>query len=290
LGRTRSRLIACHAEAPMSRLAIAVIHGIGGLTKAEPEQTAARTFSEPLRYGLIARLGAETVARDIAWREIFWNDLIQPRQDRFEARHARRMPVGPLRRFVISGLGDAGTYAWSPDPCSIYQRIHARVAAALDALEADTGGGPLLLVAHSMGGHILSNFLWDRLKRPTPGATAFQRIETLAALVTFGCNIPVFAFSHDPVCAIAPPDTPHRLRPWWRNYYAPADPLGFPLAASGGGYAALAAGPDPELIDDPVWPGIPLIQSATPWSHTAYWTSASLLDPLARTAAAALAR
>jgi hypothetical protein len=47
----------------MSRLAIAVIHGIGGLTKAEPEQTAARTFSEPLRYGLIARPGILRPAR-----------------------------------------------------------------------------------------------------------------------------------------------------------------------------------------------------------------------------------
>lgn len=273
----------------MTRLALAVIHGIGGLTKADPWDTARRTYSDPLRRGLIDRLGARTVAQDIAWREIFWNDIIQDWQSAFEDRLAARMVVGPLRRFVISGLGDAGAYAWSPKGDSTYQRIHARVDAALRALEADTGGGPLVLVAHSMGGHILSNFLWDRLKCPDPDASPFARIGTLAALVTFGCNIPVFAFTSDPVRAIAPPASGYRLRPWWRNYYAPADPLGFPLAPTGGDYARLAAGPEPELIDVPVWPGLPGIVSATAWSHRAYWTSASLLDPLARTVAAALA-
>lgn len=267
----------------MSKLAIAVIHGIGRHEKDDPEgNTATRAFSAPLYDALRLRLGDSVMADKIAWREIFWGDVLQPRQDALEQRLSQHVNIGTLRRLVLSVLGDAANYSFSTSESSTYQRIHARVAQVISELDAEAEGGPLLLVAHSLGGHILSNFIYDTVKRPPEDASSFEQFQSLAGLFTFGCNIPVFVFQHEQLEPIArPPEAePFAVQPWWRNYYGPSDVLGYPLAPAGGGYATMAEGPDPALIDRKVRPGFPFIVSHSLLSHTAYWKSRTIHGPL----------
>jgi len=58
---------------------------------------------------------------------------------------------------------------------------------------------PVIILAHSLGGHIMSNYIWDmqKPKNSLPDdLSSFERLEYLAGMITFGCNIPVFAFAH----------------------------------------------------------------------------------------------
>ena len=104
--------------------------------------------------------------------------------------------------------------------------IHERVRATLAELRADTDDDtPLVVLAHSFGGQIMSNYIWDLQVGHETAPTAFERMETLCGLVTFGSNIPLFLFAYEPenIHPISYPGTklPNRMRvmPWWFNYY-----------------------------------------------------------------------
>ncbi|SES17296.1 hypothetical protein SAMN04490244_106283 [Tranquillimonas rosea] len=264
------------------RLAVAVIHGMGSQKKAPDDSSATRTFSAGLHGRLIAQLGAAWMA-DVAWREIYWADVVQAREDAFIG----RLNLGSVwqfpRRFVMHRLSDAALYRVSRDPRHrIYQDIHARVATVLDELRAEVGpDAPLVLIAHSLGGHILSNFIWDAM---SAGETGFSGMETMRSLVTFGCNIPVFVVGYDESAldAIAPPVAQaHRPGdpPWWLNYWDRHDALGFPLAPLGGGYGRLAGAG--QLADHRVTAGLGLPLLAHAFAHNGYWTDAEVTSGIA---------
>jgi hypothetical protein len=243
----------------------------------KPQAENAITFSSDLHRGLRQRLGTDRFDRLVRWREIFWSDILQERQQDYMTRalegeaHWMRS-----RDFVMHRLADAAAYRWEKgEHAYVYPEVHARVRAAIAHLEQMTGGGaPLIVLAHSLGGHVISNHIWDLQEEHSDAPTAFQRFETMAAFVTFGCNIPIFTFSCPPgrVKAInrpgkaIPPE--HRFRPWWVNLNSRNDILGMPLAQAGEGYAALAqAG---ELQDRWISAGGPLT-AWNPLSHNAYW-------------------
>ncbi|MFD1511437.1 hypothetical protein [Lacimonas salitolerans] len=275
------------------RVAVAVIHGMGSQGD-KPQDPNAISFSADLYRGLRARMGAERFDRLVGWREIFWADVLQSRQQQYMddalAGKARWMQT---RDFVMHRLADAAAYRWEKgESAHVYRDIHGRVAAALAHLETVTGPrAPLIVLAHSLGGHILSNYIWDMQKGHATAPTPFQRLETMAGLVTFGCNVPIFtfAYAHEDVEAIRrpgnliPPD--RHLTPWWRNYNDRDDPLGMPLRHSGKGYQALHdAG---ELRD--TWISVGGALTAwNPLSHNAYWADANLQRPVAAMIAEAM--
>jgi len=255
------------------KLAVAVIHGMGQQIKKDPMDSAEISFSRALRDRLRVDLGSHAFDAGIAWREIYWAHELQPRQDAYEAAMRKVSSFGWLRRFVMHRLSDAGSY-YKPEklPGSTYDKVHGHIERVIAELEADVPPGtPLLLIAHSLGGHMLSNYIWDVThgSRPVPGG--FQSFESFAGFVTFGCNIPVFVFAHDKVTPIQFPGfggvAP--VSPWWRNYYSRSDPLGYPLKPIGFGYADLAEAGG--LRDYPIAVGFPVIESLTPLSHNAYW-------------------
>ncbi len=61
--------------------------------------------------------------------------------------------------------------------------------------------GEVLILAHSLGAHIISNYIYDLQKFAQRHASPrfgsrLQNMRTVAGLMTFGCNIPVFLFSY----------------------------------------------------------------------------------------------
>src|SRR3990167_44453 len=134
-------------------------------------------------------------------------------------------------------------------------------------VDADT---PLVVLAHSLGGHIFSNFAWDQQRinqAESCPLDPFLALETLSGLITFGCNIPLFTFACDPVIPIRFPGNclPNAVREQarWLNLYAPADPLGYPLRPLPS-YAAVVA-------EDRAMPVGPWYARHTPLSHLTYW-------------------
>ena len=273
-----------------AKVAVAVIHGIGSQANKTPEISSERTFSDRLYRKLRRRLGRKRMERDVAWREVFWADVLEPRQERYLARIGDDTRYDRIRSFLVKSISDAASFQRREGVNdNAYALIQDRVRGTLADLNADTSDDtPLIVLAHSFGGHILSNYVYDmqvgRMEGARSLATPFQRMETIARFVTFGCNIPLFTFAYPPeeVAPIrfpGPALEPGEVRePWWVNYYDPDDVLGFPLTPIGPQYEAMAA--RGELRDVRMNAG-GLLTSWNPLSHDRYWTDKDFVRPVA---------
>ncbi len=269
------------------KLAIGVIHGMGSQGAMRPPSSDIVTFSKDLARLVEKDVGKATFSRDVAWREIFWSDILQRRQLDYLKRIKRRTDFDYVRKFVLCNLSDASAYRPTVgNDVDTYGAIHGRVRDTIAELENDCeDGAPLILIAHSLGAHVLSNYMYDLSKDPGSVPSPFQQMKRLMFFVTFGCNIPVFVFAYpaEDVTPIARPGTalpPSKtMNPWWYNFYDRDDVLGYPLRDIGPKYKALVdAG---ELRDVSVNAGSPLV-SWTPLSHNAYWKDADVVDPIRR--------
>ncbi|MDH3316821.1 MAG: hypothetical protein OER43_13790 [Gammaproteobacteria bacterium] len=140
-------------------LGVAVIHGMGS--------QRSKAFADPLIQELESRLKQPG---QVAWRPIFWADVLSGRQNQYlrAANRINDLDYYSLRRFVVSALGDASAYQRvDDDPGSTYGRIHTIVRDEIAALRDDLGSDdkPLVILAHFLGGHIISNYIWDIQKK-----------------------------------------------------------------------------------------------------------------------------
>jgi hypothetical protein len=184
----------------------------------------------------------------------------------------------------MSALGDPASYlsGYFRNDAPVYAKIHECVRTSLERLDArlgTVGNKPLVVLAHSLGGVVMSNYIWDEQRGQGAGRTAFERTETLTGLVTYGCNIPLFLPPSPPIeCVRFPaPTLPAQYRPAaaWRNVYDPDDVLGYPIAD-------IWDEPHGTVIDDVainagMWP-----MSETPFAHTAYDRDDDFLDIVER--------
>lgn len=270
------------------KLAVAVIHGIGSQGEARPPRTDNLVFSKELRDRIAKEIGEAQFDADIAWREIFWSDVLQVREQKYLSSIKRRTRGDKMRSFILCNLGDASAYRKTPDDSNdnTYQVIHARVAKTIKDLEGDVApGSPLIVLAHSLGGHIMSNYIYDVMKTPALAPTNFQRLKTMGGFVTFGCNIPLFTFAYPPnrIFPISFPgaDLPaeKKVKPWWLNFYDKDDVLGYPLKDIGPNYERLIT--RNELRETSINAG-GLMTFWNPLSHNGYWRDDDFYQPTAR--------
>ncbi len=248
-------------------LGVAVIHGMGS--------QRSKAFADPLIEELESRL--EQPGK-VAWRRIFWADVLSARQNRYlkTANRNNQLDFFTLRRFVISALGDASAYRRVDDDTkSTYGRIHTIIRDEVAALRQELGGdeAPLVILAHSLGGHVMSNYIWDIQKRNAivePGDNDFERMRTLVGLVTFGCNIPLFTFALDRIVPISLPQGAK-----WLNFFDPDDVLGYPLKPLSPEYR--------RTVNRDIAINVEGIASNwNPLSHSKYWTDNDFTKPVAR--------
>ena len=135
----------------------------------------------------------------------------------------------------------------------------------------------------------MSNYIWDRQKRGARSlGNDFEDLKTLTAILTFGCNMPLFTLAHRTVVPIKFPlkglaryfpsgTSPEAIRKAsrWRNYYDPDDILGYPLKPLSAGYAKAVY----QDIDINVGG---LFSSWNPMSHGQYWTDNNFTKPAAK--------
>jgi hypothetical protein len=277
----------------MPQVALLTVHGMG----ATPPDYAATLFR-----GLRANPGV--LPPDVDFRSVFYQDILKPNEEAVWTRAITHAPLhyAELRRFLLFGFGDAaGLENRKEIDGSAYEMAQAAIATQLLDAFAWAPDTALVFLAHSLGGQVLSSYLYDAQKAGAGapvGAGIWKDIDawslralrrrlddaelrflsgaSCSALVTTGCNIPIFVASHrqmdiKPIAPLRPDFT-------WVNLYDLNDPLGWPLQPLSPGYAA--------LVDDRVvnagggvldW----LLKSWNPWSHTAYWDAPAVLDVLA---------
>lgn len=272
-----------------AELGVVIIHGMG-----DPEPG----FAASLVEGVQRSLGGD--AASVAFEPCFWSDILQVGQNNIWD----RLQLAPtplhfswLRHWVVGTLGDPAGYlsGYEQRGTPVLQNVHERFAQSLAALEGrlrDPDSAPIVVLAHSLGGVVVTNYLWNleraagevgtiapsalhagarAIARQPTGDTPTQRLETLAGLITFGCNIPLFLPPAPPYeCVRFPrPGLPAKLTAAarWLNVYDPYDILGYPLAS-------LWDDAHGTVIEDVAMEvGMPGI-SMTPFSHTQYWSDA----------------
>ena len=277
------------------RTGVLLVHGMG----EQSEQTFGVAFERAVRPRLAAR-GVHDA--EVVFRRGYWADLLNTRERDLLAQTARGGPLAyrQLRGFVVNALGDAVAYRRAPTGGrSLYDEVHDRMRDHLRALHVALGGvdAPVVVVAHSLGSVIASDYLWDA-QHPatgrTPAESPFERLHTLAGLVTFGSALPLFTLALPKVVAVAPPRESPLLAPTvravarWENYYDPDDVLGWPLRTVEP-LAPLAPGEhayrDAVDADHAIEVGSALT-GWNPASHTAYWGDRDFLEPVTEQIAA----
>ena len=286
-----------------TKVAALVIHGIGD----QPGEFADEFIEEVEQW---LQKTHNLPKGKVAFEPVHWAPILETTQRELfnEMNQRGELDFIGLRQFVMSALSDAASYRKIPgDSGSAYERIHEEITDSLRRLEHKLGVPddldkvPLVVIAHSLGGFIMSNHIWDEQKTDADGnrvsargKSPFQRMDTLASFVTFGCNIPLFVPANVVTSKVQPiqvPSGPLKARnipdldkvAGWFNYYDPDDILGWPINPL---YAK--AGATPVVHDKAINAG-GWLAAWNPASHSKYWTDNDFTKPVARHLAELLA-
>lgn len=262
----------------IKKVGVLIVHGMGAM---------ADDFAHDTIQLLRERISGKGLNRDdIAWESVYWAPILSGKENQLwvdlSAEHDLNWTK--LRKFFLNAFGNSSAYhSDRTRPESMYHKIHNTVHDSIKELRVKLGGEdkPLLIIAHSLGSVIMSNYIWDRQKRSEEerlGANAFERMETLSGLITLGTNIPLFTLACDPITSIKfpPPALPDKLkkRAKWLNLYDSDDVLGWPLKALSPSYA--------EAVTEDMEVNVGnILTSWNPANHAAYWTDDSVIKPIA---------
>ncbi len=266
-------------EIMAKKIAFLTLHGMG---------TTDEDYYEELRDDLIPLVGEDAWRNDLHFDHVYYQDILQGPQNEYFERVRNKVDSRKLRKFLLDGFSDAGGLAYSRTiPDGAYEQTQKRIFDALgrafDALESPQA--PVVFIAQSLGGQVLSNYIWDALRDPSPNFGVwqhghgefsdqdldFRRLRTLRVLVTTGCNIPIF-IGGLPRAQRTPINRPNDSFVW-ENYYDEDDPLGWPLQALSDGYNALVRDIEVNVGN--------IFMSWNPLSHSGYWTDDDVQMPLA---------
>ena len=257
-------------------LGVFVVHGIG---IQHPD------FADDFMAEMQERLHDLGVAADaVQWQAGYWADLLNKRERDLWDTLARDYDLDwvTVRKFFLNFFADAIAYQRVPgQQPGTYQRIHQQLHDRLVDLRTTLGqqDKPLVIIAHSLGSVIMSNYIWDEQHGKGLGTTPFARMETLAGFVTFGSPIPLFTLALDDIVSITfpPHNLPAPLQPHakWLNFFDADDVLGYPLKPLSPSYAQ-AVSADLEINVGN------LFTAWNPIAHTAYWTDNDFTKPVAQ--------
>lgn len=275
------------------RLALVAVHGMGKTDK---------DFNRDLVSDLKDRLGKDS--QNVHFGKVYYQDILKPNEERVWNLVGRKVRWDALRKFLLFGIADAAGLESDKDgKRSDYCMAQVKIASALlEARRALDGNGPLIVLAQSLGGQVVSNYFWDANLRNnygkdpsvgiwkdinayaediSPGKSLsedevkFIRGDNLVSMFTTGCNIPIFVAAHAKSNIL--PFKPLAEGFEWHNFYDQDDVLGWPLSCLSDEYKKV-------VVDHPVNAGGGILgwilKSWNPLSHLQYWADREILDPL----------
>lgn len=267
----------------MKKIAVITIHGMG-----ETELGYATQFGQELA----SRVGQPLWDENVHFSQIYFQNTLQENQHEVWQRSKGEVNWKKIRRFFLYSFSDATSLETNKDGVgSKYTQVQKIVldsfVGAFGALGSQ--GGPVIVVGYSLGGQVISNYLWDA-SRPNgasvgiwqtqpaaipAGSTfdGFARGRTIKRFFTCGCNIPIFVSGHDVIEPIPKPNREFE----WHNYFDEDDVLGWPLQPLSDGYNNLVK--DHEINAGGSWIESPVV-SWNPLSHTAYLKDGDFIEPI----------
>jgi hypothetical protein len=197
-----------------------------------------------------------------------------------------------LRWLIVHYLGDAVAYHSGADRTGHYEQVQAVLARTLHDLALKAGGdAPLVVLGHSLGSVVSSDFLYD-LQAASDGTplapqarevledTPLERGETFGWYYTLGSPLALWAQRHPDFgvpLTVPHPDFGERYpdqRGEWVNIYDPDDVICSPLRPLSEAWAA-AVTEDRRVSVGP-WP-----ISLTPLAHPYYWNDRRVVTSIA---------
>jgi hypothetical protein len=274
----------------MSQIGVLIIHGIGAQTS---------DFADNFINAVRQELGPDHEPR-VLFEPIFWANILEQRENRLweSMRQAvdpegRRIPLDwrSIREFVVHNFGDATAYHRDHSTASALAMVHREISLHIAQLNARLGdpAAPIVVCAHSLGAHMMSNYIWDA-QHDRARSTPLEPLPSLEAMITFGCNIPLFSLAFEkpvpidlPGAGIVSPPLAAAAR--WLNYLDRDDVLGWPMKPLyTNSYGADAFTPAQartvELIEDREINVGGLVSSWNPAAHNGYWTDDDFIRPV----------
>jgi hypothetical protein len=268
-------------------IALLIVHGMGD---------TAPDFHDELIAPLRARL--QHAWDRIAWRPVYYQPVLKRNERTIFEQMRPLIRWQTLRELMLFGFSDAASLEHKKElALSPYWQTQRLILQQLDELYDETSdasgqAAPLAIVAQSLGGQVMSNYIWDAQQPrayagiwsaplddgvPTDSSRdRFRRMRSLQLFMTTGCNIPVFVAGHAVIEPIDRSKLGAAFR--WINQFDPDDVLGWPLAQLSAGYAALV---EDHAVNASGGTLFGTIRSLTPYSHSQYWSTASVLDRIA---------
>ncbi|MBP6880582.1 hypothetical protein KBC31_03065 [Candidatus Saccharibacteria bacterium] len=274
----------------MKKLGVLTIHGIGKVSK---------NYAQGFIGSLKGLLGEDQ--KDIAFGRIYYQNTQQANEERIWNRYnENNLNWREARKFLLFGIADAtGLEQSKHDFESNYVTAQLQIARELQKIRGEIEpNAPIVIIADSLGGHVLSCYVWDaqaynpKTKRgfngfwqrpqpffkeivdsePTPQDIAWLQGKNVQKIITTGCNIPIFVASQaeDAIMPISPTRNDFE----WINYFDRDDVLGWPLQPLSSGYDQL-------VTDVPIKLRGPTLKSRlylswNPLVHRLYWSDPSL--------------
>jgi len=270
------------------KVVILTIHGMGDTPV---------TYADNLKKKLSKKLGSKWSS--IYFDSIYYADIFQKHQKDIFTRIKARDDIDwiGLRQFLLYGFSDAaGFERRAGQPGSPYEQVQNSILDTLDkAYDAVGPNVKLVLVAHSLGCHVISNYIWDAQSSdanqgawryggfedspPNSDLDKFRRMKNLKSLNFTGCNIPIFlaGIPHGRIKAISSHGKGYSYK--WKNYYDPDDPLGWPLKNIS---TRNVKGSYKFEVNEDIRVNVGnLLNNWNPLSHNNYWSDNDVLNPLA---------
>ncbi|HMP81416.1 MAG TPA: hypothetical protein PKA41_01765 [Verrucomicrobiota bacterium] len=275
------------------KIAVAIIHGVG---------TQKPDFAEPItaeltkRFSALIKGHAANPQSELVIEPVHWAPVLQRDEDELWNRLLKggELDFIGLRKFMVSFAADAIAYQPAPKERDAYENIHVEVARALRRLAGrDCADAPLVVIAHSLGTVIASNYFYDLEKdarkkfipaviRREIGKTPLERGETFTSLYTFGSPIALWSLRYTdfgkPITVPSPLLTNHHpgleAASEWINFYDKDDIIGYPLRRLNDAYRKA-------VKEDRQVNAGGLFSSWNPLSHNGYWTDNDVTKPIA---------
>lgn len=266
-------------------IAVAVVHGMG---------SADQHYSVELKHRVTeayVRAAKQRSEDDLVWQEVYWGDLVQQQHERTlkAVNYKNDLAYPGLRELFVDYLGTSLAYR-PQSGYPLYPLLHARIKEQLGKLAThrriDTERTPLVVLAHSFGSVIMSNYIYDlqieqaRVGGQIPGLTAFEQFQTFAGFITFGSPLAVYADQPGDFNRAIRVHGPH-LAPAqqavtkWLNFYDKDDIIAYPLKGINAAYA--------KAVSDDI--EINVGSAATSWNpgcHNGYWEDPDFYRPVAQ--------
>jgi hypothetical protein len=137
----------------MKKAGVLTIHGIGKVSK---------NYAQGFLGSLKNMIGEDK--EDIAFGSIYYQNTQQANEERIWKRYSNnKLDWREARKFLLFGIADAtGLEQSKHDPDGNYVLAQLEIAKELQKIRSRIEpGAPVVIIADSLGGHVLSCYLWD---------------------------------------------------------------------------------------------------------------------------------